>query len=255
MISDEYVKRLFREAWRIQSKHYDYKKPLYTQLFMGKNSLDWQGQHPCGCKRHLSSFNKYNIIPKYCFDCYKVVIEPRTVVELFKLMVVFENLDLPNDNTRKCMVENRERVSGTYKGLIYCRGIEEAREIASTVGQTVSTEISEKTPISLKRGCSEYTAHYPEYARINQDGTAMDYKEAWREYESLTDQEWADHSPPSVGHIHSPRTYTAEDALAMLGWLKYAATIGDKSYLKICWSLQPFQNVTRPSPFHYVEDE
>jgi len=257
MISDEYVKQLFRETWRIQSKHYDYKKPLYTQLFMGVNSLRWEGQHPCGCKRHLSAFSKYNIIPRYCFDCYKVLIEPRTVVELFKLMVVFEKLDLPGDNTRKCMVENREQVPGAYKGLIYCRSLEEAKEIVKTVNQAVSTEISENIPVSLKRGCSEYTSLYPNYAHISQDDTTttMNYKDEWQEYENLTNQEWAVNTPPAVGHIHTPLTYTAEDAQAMLGWLKYAATIGDKSYLNICWSLQPFQNVTRPSSFHPVEDE
>ena len=39
MISDEDVKQLIQTTWRIQRKHYDYTKPLYTQLFRGVNSL------------------------------------------------------------------------------------------------------------------------------------------------------------------------------------------------------------------------
>ena len=40
-------------------------------------------------------FNDYDVIPKYCFDCYKVLITVRSVLELFKLLMIFEKLDLP----------------------------------------------------------------------------------------------------------------------------------------------------------------
>jgi tetratricopeptide (TPR) repeat protein len=33
------------------------------------------------CKRHKEIFNKNNVIPKFCFGCYKVQIEPKTVVD------------------------------------------------------------------------------------------------------------------------------------------------------------------------------
>ena len=108
VISDEDVKCLFQNAWRVHGKHYDFKKPHGTQFFRGVDPLSWENQHPDGCKRHLSVFDEFNIIPKYCFNCYKVLIEPRTVVELFKLMMVIEELDLPGDNTRKCTLETRK---------------------------------------------------------------------------------------------------------------------------------------------------
>ncbi|MCK4708647.1 MAG: hypothetical protein KAU21_08525, partial [Gammaproteobacteria bacterium] len=129
MISDEDVKRLFQNGKSLLAKHFDPNAPLHTQFHRGVGLHVWKDQHPGGCARHMSVFNKFNIIPKYCFACYKVLIEPRTVVELFKLMVVLEKIKLPNDNTRKCIVETREQVSGAYKGFIYCRGIEEGEEI------------------------------------------------------------------------------------------------------------------------------
>jgi len=170
-------------------------------------------------------------------------------------MMVMEKVDLPNDNTRKCMVENRKQVFGTYKGLIYCRSIEEGKEICELVQKVISAEISEKIPVALKRGCSEYATTYPAYAQIDQGSAVMDYKEEWEEIENLADRELVINTQPCMNRKYEPQTYSAADAQAMLGWLKYAATIGDESYLKICWRLQPFQNVERPAPFHAVEDE
>lgn len=71
----------------------------------------------------MAIFDKFDVIPKYCFDCYKVLITPHTIMDLFKLLMIFEKITLPLDNTRKCMVETRDACSGTYKGFIYCRGI------------------------------------------------------------------------------------------------------------------------------------
>lgn len=256
MISDEEVKSLFQNTWRAYSKHYDYKKPHNAQFFRGIDSLKWENQHPDGCKRHLWVFDQFNVIPKYCFNCYKVQIEPRTVVELFKLMMVIEKLDLPNDNTRKCTVENRQAVSGTYKGLIYCQSLDEGKEVLEIARQVVAEEISKDVPVSLKRGCSEYAVTYPEYAQTGQDKPAMEYRDEWQGDEEQAGKEWAviNTSPPA-SPVYEPQTYTPRDALVMFTWLKYAATIGDDSYLKICWRLQPFHNVERPSPFRPAEND
>ena len=45
------------------------------------------------------------------------------VIDLIKLSFLFKNLKLENNNTRKCMVEIRNEISGNYKGYIYCEGI------------------------------------------------------------------------------------------------------------------------------------
>ena len=259
MISDEDVKRLFKNGERILTeamKHLDRSKPLPTQFHRGVGLHTWEDQHPGGCQRHLSVFNKFNIIPKYCFNCYKVLFEPRTVVELFKLMVVFEQLELPKDNTRKCIVETRPQIPGAYKAFIYCRGIEEGREILKMVRKVVLMEISRNIPATVKRGCSEYPLAYPEYAQIGQGKTAMSYKEEWQEYEDLADINLVVNTQLSASDTHNRPGYTGQDALIMLAWLKYAATIGDLSYLKISDGvLKPFLNMIRPSPFRPLQDE
>ena len=55
------------------------------------------------CKRHKAIFNEYNVIPEFCFGCFKVQIEPTTVVDLIKLFLVFDKIRLGNNNNRKCV--------------------------------------------------------------------------------------------------------------------------------------------------------
>ena len=81
------------------------------------------------CERHHKAFNKYNIIPEYCFSCFKVQIELKTVTQLFKLFFIFDQLKLPKDNIRKCFIELRPGISGTYKGLIYSSSLDDAKNI------------------------------------------------------------------------------------------------------------------------------
>lgn len=247
MISDEDIKRLFQNGKAILAKNINDNQPLPTQFHRGVKLHVWEGQHPGGCERHLSIFNQFNIIPKYCFNCYKVYFEPRTVVELFKLMVVFEKLKLPNDNTRKCIVETREQISGSYKGFIYCRGLKEGKKILKIVQKIVREEISKHIPISLKRGCSEYALSYPEYAKIEKGGAPIKYIEKWQECEDLHDKDNSINKKSPESDTYNSPGYTLFDAKIMLAWLKYAATIGDLSYVKISGvKLQPFVGLNRP---------
>ena len=82
------------------------------------------------CNRHKKVFNKYNIIPKYCFSCFKVQIELKEVSQLIKLFFIFNHLKLPKDNIRKCFIELRENVNGNYKALIYCSSVDEAKIVS-----------------------------------------------------------------------------------------------------------------------------
>lgn len=255
MIPDDDVKQLFWDTLNIHRDHLSSEEALPTQFYRGRGPQTWENWHPGGCNRHKSVFDRFNAIPKYCFDCYKVSIEPRTVVELFKLMMVFEKLELPNDNSRKCLAETREQISGAYKGLIVCIGLEEGIEILKLMERVIAEKISNKIKVTLRRGCSEYGIAYPEYARVEQGMTTMDYKESWQEYEDLVDKELVITEPPA-GFTYNRPTYTPQDVRVMFYWIKYAATIGDLSYLKI-WGniLEPFPDLKRPSPYSPVEND
>ena len=254
MISDEDVKKLFLNGQVALSKDGSLKRNIYTQFFRGKLDRNWSDHYPGGCKRDMTVFRQFKVIPKYCFDCYKVSIELRNVVELFKLMMVFEKLDLPNDNTRKCMAETRAQVSGAYKGFIFCRGIEEGEKIINMIQKLIAEEISKKIPITLKRGCSEYALAYPEYAQIGKGSTIMKYREEWQVYEDMVDENFVIDTQISESDTNNHSTYTLDEAVTMFYWLQYAATIGDMSYLKISdKTMTPLANLKRPSPFIPVD--
>jgi len=198
-------------------------------------------------------FNKYKAIPKYCFDCYKVLIAPRTVLELFKLMMIFDRIELPIDNSRKCMVEERKYCSGTYKGYVFCRGMKEADEVLGIVQAAVHEDISPDVPVTIKRGCSEFEVAYPEYTKM-ENGPVMHYNEDWQEYEDLVEEFLVtkDYVKPDIAAIKAsgplPR-YTPGEILGMQYWLRYAATIGDMSYIKLLGQIiRPIPNLERP-PF------
>ena len=76
---------------------------------------------------------KFNIIPKYCFSCYKVQVNLSNVVDLIKLYFAFDNLNLKNNNTRKCIVETRDKIKGNYKGYLYCEDVSDAETVKKIV--------------------------------------------------------------------------------------------------------------------------
>lgn len=227
-ITNELVQKLYLQCHsELATSGLHFNNYSATQIWRGKANYQ-------ACDRHFVVFNKFNAIPKYCFSCYKVFVEPRTVVELFKLLIVFDSIKLPGDATRKCMVEIRPEISGAYKGYIYCQNLEEGKEIMRRVREVVSERISNEVQVKLKRGCSEYSLSYPEFAQNDENGNSvMNYKNEWREHEDYTDKNLVKSIYPPVLDSYNHSGLTLSDTLVMRNWLAYAATIGDLSYMEI----------------------
>ncbi len=232
VIEDHMVKELFLTLHGILSRH-DMAEAKYhkTQIFRGVATDTWPGATHGDCTRHEMAFKKFRVIPEYCFDCYKITVEPETVVDLIKLTLLFTTMDLPDNNTRKCIVEMREVIAGTYKGFIYARSHAEAKKVFELVEKEIHKKISSTARIFIKRGCSEYPLVYPEYAEIGEDGaTKMDYRETWRPYEEYVDARMAKEINYPRLQSHDHPGFTLRDALVMRNWLSYAAQNGDASY-------------------------
>ena len=213
-----------------------------SQVFCGRDVFSWPGIEDGGCRRYMEIYNQTGIISEYCFECIKIVIGVNSVVELLKLLMLFERLQLPENNTRKCMVEKRSLGGSRYKGYIYCRGKEEALQLHAALSPIITGSVSSSARISVKRGCSEYEEKYPDFAPV---GNVCHYPQEWEPIER-----GFRHSsmvvPSNV--VRRPFEYFSGDLQALCFWLRFAATIGDDSYLEIVGhELPPVQGLERPA--------
>ena len=227
-INLEHVKGILNESDNIiktYQKEFNYNE---TQLYR-KNSTN------LNCKRHFEVFNKFNIIPKYCFACYKIQINLGNVVDLIKLFLIFDNLSLKNNNIRKCITETRNNIPGNYKGYIYCNGIDEAEEIFDKISDITNRIKFEKIKIIIKHGCSEFYESYPDYKEINvKNGKQMEYNENWKEKELIIDNKTPIRNKLDKKKIHkSLKGINLSDILIIKNWICYANLIGDFSYKDI----------------------
>jgi len=221
IISDDKIIKLFNQSTSVIKK---YNLKIETQLSQAfrQNSIN------LNCERHMKVFNEFNIIPKFCFGCYKVQVEPTTILELIKLLIVLDQIKLIKNNIRKCMVEMRPEISGFYKGLIYCSNLEEAYQIANYIEILVKENIGSKMNIIVKRGCSEYPIAFPDYKEINRsENKLMKYNEKWK----LIEEDYDLLNPLKSKRIITP-TLTGlnlQDILIIRNWIDYAKGIGDPS--------------------------
>lgn len=181
------------------------------------------------CERHHKVFNDASIIPKFCFNCFKIQIEVQNVLNLIKLFFIFDKLELSENNRRKCMVEFRDNVSGLYKGLIYCSSLNEANQIIEKLNPLLKTYLRFK--LSIKRGCTEFYNLFPNYKIINNNQKDyMHYKKEWQKVEENLEIK---SNFNEIKLNHSIQGLSIVDFLVINQWLNYAKTIGDLSYKEI----------------------
>jgi len=101
---------------------------------------------------HQVYFKQLGTIHSACFECFKVVLRPRTVKELFRLYNVMQDLNLPS----KCGVELRDYVGELYGAYFYCQGLEHGKEVFGIVKEALDKNMEPGLPIILKRGCTEF---------------------------------------------------------------------------------------------------
>ena len=221
IISDEKIIKLFNQSTSIIEK-YNLKTETQSRQIFRKNSIN------LNCERHMKIFNKFNIIPKFCFSCYKVLVEPRSILDLIKLFIVFDQIKFVKNNIRKCMIEMRPEISGFYKGYIFCSSVEEAYQIADYLEIFIKENIGSGLHAVVKRGCSEYALSFPDYKAINKSGDQlMNYNEDWK---SIEEEDNLLNSLKS-NRIIIPTLpgLNLQDILVIRNWIDYAKGIGDAS--------------------------
>jgi len=192
----------------------DYDVSTYTlqsQIYFGRVGT-------LGCGRHFRLFEAYKIIPKSCFSCFKVQINVPSLTNLIELSLILKNLKLPNDNSRKCMIEMRDGVSGRYKGFIYCNSINECNFVKDKLLENrIQTDW-----IKFKHGCSEYGHKYPQFeSTIEQDYTEV-YQDKWDDIEHTFDQNIDILKLNEPYQYETKNWFNLRDLMIIKNWYQYA---------------------------------
>ena len=129
------------------------------------------------CRWRIYMFNKMKFIPKYCRECYKIVVRVPTVFQLIKMDDLMRREFVLRGWPCKCGVETREWVPASYGGYIYNRGLQQARgrypDVVDLVRKhlTLSNEVMLKLAeanwfgnpqpsVVVKRACTEMEIHF-----------------------------------------------------------------------------------------------
>ena len=227
LINDETIKDILNQSEKILKEsnvNFNFNE---TQIFR-RNKVD------LNCKRHLDIFTTHKIIPKFCFSCFKVQITLDNILDLIKLYFYFNNVNLKNNNIRKCVVELRKKVDGNYKGYIFSDSLQDAKEIEEKLNNELQNEKIYLNKIEIKRGCTEYYDEFELYKDINQNVYNIIYKEDWTDIEKRFDEKYF------ISKINDEKVYNntlnkfnLTDFLIIKNWLLYAKIIDDDSYKKI----------------------
>ena len=181
------------------------------------------------CNRHHTIFKRKNIIPNFCFGCFKIQIEPKNILNLLKLYLIFDNFNFTNNNWRKCFVELRPQIPGAYKGLIYCSSLTEAEEIIKVLFPILNKYL--KFKYSIRRGCSEFYKSFPDFKNIKDtEKNFMEYNKKWSSEEKEMDSKLNFKKYTLTNSIIGLSIY---DVLTINQWANYADLIGDQSYKDI----------------------
>ena len=97
---------------------------------------------------HQVYFQCLNAIHSQCLSCYKIVVTPRTVKELFDLYELMVDLGLDG----KCGLDTRTYTRAKYGGYFYTQTLEEGEYLYPYIRERISPEL----PVILKRGCTEF---------------------------------------------------------------------------------------------------
>ena len=165
---------------------------------------------------HRVFFNVLKKVPGRCRNCWKIVVRPRNLVELFDLYEFQREMGVPC----KCGIERRPTVDGLYGGYFYTKSKEQGLERYKQVRKLVNKHLSPRTEVVLKRYCTEFEIGPGSLGASNE---LPDQTPEELDLENLI----LDYFPRVGFGTKQPDHLTAG---VMCEWIGYAYQNGDKTY-------------------------
>ena len=154
-------------------------------------------------------------------------VEVDTLLDLIKLTSLFYKFDFEEDLTKKTIIELRPDISGYYKGLIYCRGLDQANTVKDLLDIRLKGAVTGATISNVKRGCSEYPLKFPDYGKIRKKNKdIMKFPREWKQHENQFDQ---DELIKPKSRNKSLQEFCLSDFYIIQKWIDYAKGIKDQS--------------------------
>lgn len=235
-IEDEKIINIYTKAKSIVSKNLPY-------FDYGKDQIYRRSKNDLNCERHKKVFNAFDVIPKFCFGCLKIVIHLETVLELIKLSIIFDEYKFLDSFERKCMISYSSK---DYRGYIYFLSIDDLNKVFKLIVPIVEKNLGTKIKFEAKRGCSEFAIPYPEYKEIKDNADKMmSYPKEWSIAEKKIDSKiYKDSKIKTRKKKSSLKGLTLNDFLIINKWLSYAKSINDKSFQNLLIKMKNEENKT-----------
>lgn len=194
-------------------------------------------------KWHRIYFNFYGLIPSGCMNCFKLVVRPRTLKELFVLRdLQAKQVQDPDFVACKCGIERRAnvKVKALYGGYYYMpleATMAERKSLARKIKLEVRGELGIQYTPFLKRGCTEMEAGAG-------SSESWEYDEKDRMFEDILESTWV------IPKIPLPEPTVLRPSI-MKRWILWAAENSDptaKDYIDL-------EMLTGPPPMKYLDEE
>ena len=174
-------------------------------------------------------------IPRKCQNCYKIVIRPKNLRQLFALENLLEQIKWPS----KCGIEKRSYTplsKHRYGGYIYNKGMQEGLERLQIIRKHIADHpvLGPDVESYLKRSCTEMEMAFP-------DSSKWTVTDEQNRVEDLLDWLIIADIPASMTSKH------VLDRIHM-GWVEWAAENGDETYLEYTDGRPLFQQCVKYEP-------
>lgn len=168
---------------------------------------------------HRVFYNVLDHIHSHCRNCWKVVVRPQNLIQLFDLYEFQRDMGVPC----KCGMELRATVEGLYGGYFYTRSKEQGLEMYNEVRALVDEKLGKDVPVILKRYCTEFELGGQGVKGHGPSDETPDITEEEREMEEYIESHF-----PQVG-LNNPQPKHLI-ASVMRRWIHYAFEHGDMTY-------------------------
>jgi hypothetical protein len=159
-------------------------------------------------------------VPTRCQECWKVVIYPRNLAELFALEKTMLHDPLVKRHSCKCGVEARPITPRLYGGYAYARSLKEGKEMHADFRKAIDRcpFLGPDVKTLLKRGCTEMEFEVGPSDKWKVNKKHKEIEDLVQRYIAFTPNE-SYQSDHHLRHVHRI-------------WIEWACAHGDDTYLQ-----------------------